>query len=82
MRGLNTTTTTARPVKIAVNMTQECPHGFMRAMTNKTYTEYNNGTRRVELAVSALCKPRPSVEPDFNGGMGHGNVTSDSDQVG
>ena len=82
LKGLNMTTTTARPVKIAVNMTQECPHGFMRAVTNKTLTEYNNGTRRVELAVSALCKPRPDVEPDYSGSTGHGNMTSDNDQVG
>ena len=78
LKGLNMTTTTARPVKVAVNITKECPHGFMRAVTNKTLTEFSNGTRRVELAVTALCKP----EPDYSGGTGHGNMTSGSDQVG
>ena len=78
LKGLNLTTTTAMPVKIAVNMTSECPYGFMRAVTNKTLTEFSNGTRKVELAVAALCKP----EPDNSGGTGHGNMTSGSDQVG
>ena len=82
LKGLNTTTTTASPVKVAVNMTSECPHGFMRAVTNKTLTAFSNGTRRVELAVTALCKPSPDVEPDYSGSTGHGNMTSVNDQVG
>ena len=84
LRGLNRTTTTARPVQIAVNATQECPNGFVKAVANRTYTEFSNGTRRVQLAMSALCKPRPSMEPDYSGGTGHGNMTSvnDNDQVG
>ena len=82
LKGLNTTTTTASPVKVAVNMTSECPHGFMRAVANKTLTAFSNGTRKVELAVTALCKPSPDAEPDYNSSTGHGNMTSANDQVG
>ena len=84
LKGLNQTVTTAKPVQVIVNATQECPYGFVKAVANRTYTQFSNGTKRVLVEMSALCKPRPSMEPDYNGGSGRGNMTgvNDNDQVG